>query len=377
MNQTLAPPISRCDDWRSLRDALAGCRGYEALAALPVSTVAAVLAAPAAIALWIAHRMPRLAQRPLLRVMVIGAETVDAVDGGRWYALLPQLVGTNVEVAVTLVGESLDSAFQSAVASHAPHRAAHLARATLAGFVAGVDPAAFDLAVVFHPGMQKNRGWLVDGSLARIVGAGVPLLAASYEEDEFEMDRWVVESHGFAVAGDPLVNPFYLDLGESRAAVRWGRALWQFAPQVPEPGARPDEARLAQLDLLTRMVMHSITLGSTPRFQPGAAVEFVAPGGERRSLVYVFDDDFADLHTRKLLRFSGGVDFLTHGELDAATVAAYPGPPARDIERAMWAARLKSERLTVPAEFATGAGEARARNMLSGLRERAARLFRS
>lgn len=373
---TEKPLITRCAQWPALQDALAAFTGNDALRRLPRATFAAVLAAPAAIALWIAERMPALTQRPLLRVVVIGAETVDAVDAGRWYALLPQLLGSSGEVAVTLVGESLDAGFVSAAENVAPARPARMLRSSLEGFLSSTNPSEFDIAVVFHPGMQKNRGWLADGSLAQLIGAGVPLVAASYEQDEFEMDRWVVESFGFAVTGEPLLNPFYLDLGEAHAAVRWGRALWQFAPQVPMPGARPNEARLAQLDLLTRMVMHSMTHGSPPRFQPGGAVEFTSPQGERLSLVYVFDEYFADFGSARLLRLDSGGAFTEIGGLDKADVAAYPAPPAREIERAMWAARLKSERLLPATGTESREGEARARAMLSGLRARAARLFR-
>src|SRR5262249_1629484 len=162
---------------------------------------------------------------------------------GRWYAALPVLLDSP-EAVVTLVGAELDSSFSTAAAALAPGAPARCVRSRLAEFLAGEGTVAFDLAVMFHPGLGRNRGWLSDGRFADLIASGVPLVATAYEEDELEMDCWVAESYGYVVAGEPLINPFYLDLDHERTSVRWGRALWRFGERVPAPGQAPDGERL-------------------------------------------------------------------------------------------------------------------------------------
>jgi hypothetical protein len=321
--------------------------------------------------------MPQLLLRQRLRLLVIGAETVDAVDQGRWYAMLPLLLGTDCEVAVTLVGAELDPSFASSAAGLAPSQPARCVRSRLGDFLAESRSPGFDLAAIFHPGLGKHRGWLEDGSLARLLAGGVQLVASAYEEDEFEMDRWVVESHGYAVDGDPVINPFFLDLDHAQTRVRWGRALWGFAPRVPAAGFVPDAGRLAALDTLTRMVMHSVMHVGAPGPDPGARVELKAQTGARMELIHVFDNRFVDPATLNLLRLipEGGLEAC--GKLSGGELTDYPGPGGRALERAIWAARIKAAHLLPsypqPANAAMPADKAR--DMLATLRSRAARLF--
>lgn len=372
-----APPILSHDDWDGLIAALAALPGSSFFRELDGGLARAVLAAPAALALWIAHRVPQLAAHERLRLLVIGAETVDAADEGRWYSLLPRLLSAGFEVEATLVGSALDPGFVSAAARFAPPRPARLLRTELAEFLGGHDAGAFDLAVVFQPGMQKNRGWLADASLARAIAAGAPLIASSYDTDEAEVDRWVLECYGYGVSGEVLLNPFFLELGDGGAQVRWGRALWQFAGRVPPPGYTVDGNGLAALDTLTRMVMHSMAVVDAPSFTPGAPVRLQGSGGRRADLIHIFDRRFVDPATRRMLMLTGEGELRGCGELAAADLAAYPGPAAREIERAMWAARVKAERLLsqYPAGTTAESADATASRMLAEMRERARRLF--
>jgi hypothetical protein len=58
-------------------------------------------------------------------------------------------------------------------------------------------------------------------------------------------------------------------------------------------------------------------------------------------------------------------------------MSAYPEATPRNIERAIWAARIKVERLMpyYPESREPDSGSARAQSMLAGLRSRAAKLF--
>jgi len=141
-----ASPVLRCGNWDELIAAVAARPGFAVLAGIEPALARAVLAAPAAIATWVARRMPHVAGRGRPRVLVIGAETVDAVDQGRWYAALPALLGSECEAAVTLVGAELDPSFTSAAGALAPGKPARCVRSHLAEFLADEGGAAFDLA---------------------------------------------------------------------------------------------------------------------------------------------------------------------------------------------------------------------------------------
>jgi hypothetical protein len=370
--------ILQCETWENLLGRLQGCPQCKFLQNVSYGAAAAVLAAPVALAWWIANRAPHLAQQDKLRILVIGAETVDAPDQGRWYALLSVLLGSDARIETTLVGDSLDVAFSSSLARYAPADAARCVRSPFADFVREENVSPFDLAVIFHPGMQKNRGWLEDGSLAKMIASGAAVIASAYEEDEFEVDRFVIEAHGYCAEGDALINPFFLDLSDVQTTIRWGRVLWRFEKRVPAiPGMQPDRARLAGLDTLTRMVMHSMITVGAASFAPGARVSFRSSTGASLSLIHIFDNYFVDPATRRMQRLGPAGEFQASGELSAAEMAAYPEATPRDIERAIWAARIKVERLMpyYPEAREPDSGPARAQSMLSGLRSRAAKLF--
>src|SRR5262245_17229858 len=334
-------PVLVSRNWEELLAVVRSQPEGRCLHGLPPPLAQAVLAAPAAVALWIGRRLPQLAALASVRLLVIGAETVDAVDGGRWYALGPFLAGGQGVAAVTLVGAELDPAFASDAAEHAPQPAARCERAHLREFLAVAARVDFDLAVVFHPGLPKHRGWLEDGSFARLLGANVPLVCAAFGKDDSEMDRWVVESYGYEPSGEAELNPFYLELPQDGAVARWGHALWQLDPRVvPVAGDPVDHTRLDALENLTRMVMHSMTEVGAPGLDPGAPVVLSSTAGSSLDLIHVFDNRFLDPASLRFLRMNPDGALEPCGQASAADLAAWPGAKGRSIERAVWAARL-------------------------------------
>jgi hypothetical protein len=301
-----------------------------------------VLAAPLAIAYWIERQAPELVTREVLRLLLIGAEKLDAVDGGRWYALIPLLVGGSFRVEVTLVGAQLDATFRSPLAEHAPACTVQRHQRSLAEYVRSRQ-CNHELAFAFHPGFQKYHGWLLDGSLAAVIGSGAPCVASAYEADESEIDRMVVRCHGFSNAATVLRNPYALALNVPGSQAHWAHTLWRFGAKTPAPGAAVDRAGLAQLDELARMVMHSIALDIKPLGPYGASLAFRASDGSTRSLVYIFDDYFLDPGTARLMRFRAGT-FDDEGMLEPGFVDAYPRDGS-ELERAIWAASVKSRQL--------------------------------
>jgi hypothetical protein len=246
----------------------------------------------------------------------------------------------------------------------------------LAEYLATSAGVAHDLALVFHPGFQKHLGWLRDGSLARLIAAGTRVVAASYEYDEAQIDRRVAACHGFSSAGDALVNPFFLELGDARSQIRWGNVLWQLGSPPGERGI--DEAGLAKLEQLSAMVMHSIARQLAPTAAYGTEALFSATDGTRRSLIYVFDDYFLDFDTRRLLAFrKGSLDEI--GSVSAADVRAYPGPATGDLDRALWAADIKARYLldAYPEPLDDHAQQRLARSMYAELGARVDAIFKA
>jgi hypothetical protein len=377
MNASTEPPVL-ASDWDALMANLSARDAIPALAAAPRPVVQGVLAAPTAVARWIAERAPHLRRAAALRLLILGAEKLDAVDSGRWYQAIPWLLGTTQRIEADLVGRELAAGFVSPLETAAPWPAARCHADALAGFLDPARALAFDLAFMFHPGFPKHQGWLRDGSLGRLLAAGVPLVVASYETDEYEMDRWVAECHGFAVAGEPLLNPLFLDFGEPANPVRWARALWQFAPTVPAPGHRVDDERLRALDELGHMVMHSMQSNQVPLQAYGAQVEGQTGDRSQLRLIYVFDCFFVEPQQGAVLAYRDGA-LQRVAEISPAELASYPGAGATALERAVWAAGIKARHLlplyAEPVQAA--ASHAQARAMHADLQDKIEALFRA
>ena len=129
------PMIAECTSWDELLGALLGQAPRVLSARIPHKVAQGVLAAPAAIARWIIECSPELVRRDVLEIMIVGAERLDAVDQGRWYQLIPLLVGANMLIRVTLVGDRLDANFASPAIADAPRTVASCYRGSLAQFL--------------------------------------------------------------------------------------------------------------------------------------------------------------------------------------------------------------------------------------------------
>ena len=332
-----------------------------------------VLAAPAAVALWLRRVMPELLRRDAMKVLVVGAASVDAVDEGRWYGAIAALTGYDLRVSATLVGDELDSAFRSPLAACAPQCETRLERIALKAFLDTHPGPVADVAVIFHPGFQKNQGWLRDGSLLDLMNRGVPVVIASFEEDEFEMDSWVAEAYGYSASAEPLLNPCFLDVGTAEGPVHWGRALWQLSPPTADADVfRPE--RLAELELLTAMSMHSYLHVTMPVPPPGAAAALRGSDGREISYVHVFDGLFMNPIDGALLQLSADGSVSEAGRLGEGEVAAYPAMARRHLDRAVWAAGIKARYLPGGVAATRAPAEAAA-SLRNDMLDRAMRYF--
>jgi len=369
-------PVLQAQDWDDLIARVAAQPAGACLAGAARDTALGVLAAPVAVARWLAQSDAPM-QSPL-RLLVIGAEKLDAVDEGRWYQLLPKLLGRTSSVEVTLVGDRLDHRFDSPLRTMAPGKQARMQLGRLSDYFAAEPAPRIDLAVLFHPGFQKHRGWLEDGSLRRLVALGAPVVSVSYEADEAELEGWVVACHGFEARGAPRLNPFYLDFSDGSSRVHWGRALWRLQARSGSEGAPVDTERLDALDRLGDMVLHSIDLKQPMIASYGQRVALRSAAGASLDLIYVFDEFFAGPNDGELFALRAGV--LTKvGVLARADLERYPGAPASELARAVWAADIKRRHLLDRYERKVDAAELhrRARSMHAELEGKVERLFRA
>jgi len=369
-------PVMQSEDWDELIARVVTHPAGKCLAAAPRGTAQGVLAAPTAVACWLAQS--DIAPQSKLRLLVIGAEKLDAVDEGRWYQLLPALLGREMSVGVTLVGDRLDHGFDSPLRDMAPGQPARLQVGRLSHFFEAESSPDIDLAILFHPGFQKHRGWLEDGSLRRLAALGAPVVSVSYEADEAELEGWVVACHGFEPLGAPVLNPFYLDFSDGSSRVHWGRAMWRLQARPDSEGQPVDTRRLAALDRLGDMVLHSIDLKQPVMASYGQTVAMRSAAGGSLDLVYVFDECFVEPNDGRLyLLRAGALEKI--GVLPFADLAAYPGASASELARAVWAADIKYrylldryERRIDPEEL-----RRRARAMHADLEGKVGRIFRT
>ena len=153
--------------------------------------------------------------------------------------------------------------------------------------------------------------------------------------------------------------------------------MWQIQA-APRPGTRVNQQRLDALDTLTSMVMHSMTEVGTPSPACGAPVELRSAEGKSMGLVHIFDNRFVDIGTGRLSLLDANGELREMGVIPRAALASYPGPLARDIERAVWAAGVKSHCLLAfyPSPPGIIDANATARGMLAAMRDKASRLFK-
>lgn len=216
------------------------------------------LVIPVAVARWISCFAPDLAKKPELTIILAGAEQgAEYAAGGRWYHLIPWLLG-NPAMAVNMVLVGPHASATSSKAHHAPPTLltnrpwqgmppawndAPLVCATIGEYFEK-QPQCPDLVLLPHPGFESNlEEWLAPGELAAVLESNVPVGAFSYALDEFEMERWLLDSQGFSVSAHHEANPFELapdeDIGlpVAIAAILWKIDAAPAKSFTPDPDA--------------------------------------------------------------------------------------------------------------------------------------------
>lgn len=252
-------PAIKHSNWRFLLRQLTSDSRYRALASLSSRQLEMALAMPVAVARWIALFHPELKDLPQLNIVIAGAEVgFDAVDEGRWYQMIPTLLGASAQtVKVTLVGPHLNKSTRTgappvvrpwAVSASAARAWAPADKfvGTLGEYATQHGLANMHMVVLSHPGMDTHAGdWLAPGELEAPLKAGIPVAMLEYAAAELEQESWIFDLYGYSVLPQFDQNPFALEDEDAVLPSATAAILSEIGPYVPPPEFRPDPAREA------------------------------------------------------------------------------------------------------------------------------------
>jgi hypothetical protein len=98
---------------------------------------------------------------------------------------------------------------------------------------AKVDLSSFDLFVFFHPEIGSHQCEWIEDALSLVVKTGKPIMATSFDRDEYEMEVMHLEASGYSVEREPLENQFFIELeGAVSGVLQWGRVLYKIASAI-------------------------------------------------------------------------------------------------------------------------------------------------
>jgi hypothetical protein len=313
-----------------------------ALGAIPQKDLTARLLSVVTLARWIGWQ-GLVSRRPgRLRVAIVGAEELDAFDKGKWYGLLPSLLGADWEPEVSFVGPKLKlsgSRFPRLGPDSLGPVEVRLYQEALRDCWNSLDPDSLDLVMLFQPGFENHQEWFSGPDLMLLASSGIPVGVSSYGRDEYFIDREVLAAYGFADQGDAQENPFFMEMGHEN--VRWGHTLWRLGEEVPADGFLPHRERLQAVGRLSRTLAWWYRAGFTNRpLEFGTERETVLPGAGRARLIYLMGDLYARPNTGELLRNRKGEWQPLPMSIPADLLKRRPLPIVESLEGALWAAEV-------------------------------------
>lgn len=342
------------NEWHYLlRDFLRSPQGRP-LATHSKDALCFALAPVAAISLWIDEYAPALKEKATLDIVIAGAaHGMDTLDEGRWYRFLPFFLGKlDMKVTVDLVGKGLDpnvpeyfsgDAFplepkKSAMASKVAHlESPRRFPCTLGEYmISRANRPAPDLVFIFHPGFILNsNSWLVDGDLRAVLSLGTPVGLASYGEEEYMQEVWILAAHGYKVDPKVTKNRFAANLHKQVLPSAFAHTLWKLDNALPVADEPLSEENVNKIKAFDKW-MYEAT-------QKGVILPFLkAFGGTTKTK----HGDFIILPNMKLIeRESGKVYEPSNAEMfkplgmtiGKDLLETYPENSPFDFDRAYWA----------------------------------------
>lgn len=171
-----------------------------------------LLSAPLLAARQILNHAPQLLNKNEIRICIAGAGYMDTGNKGDAYRLLPKLLDKpEVSIMIDFIGpESMSYQFRDASSIKAPdvkNVIATFEPLLLGEYLSkGIVP---DVIILNMPGFESHHeSWLDDDDgLARALENNIPVLGASFSDDEAELDGLYAAAYGFAVRSIER-NPF-------------------------------------------------------------------------------------------------------------------------------------------------------------------------
>ena len=315
-----------------------------------------LLLAPAILADWIARNASQLAQKPELKITLVspGTQALESIDEGRWYTLLPELLGQpNLKTHVSLVtGSPADPLLTGLARLNLPFSAAKRYEQPVHGYLENLPDGRPDLLVLFDADLMMNEAAAWSDPLANLMNAGVPTLAVAASEDEHLLISGLLGLYGFE-SKLPYTRTRFSTSKIGPAAMMdnfiWGSCLWDVTAHrraySTVPGKKLEhEANQAVSFVRAYTANHR---AYPPLQQIGVVVEGKeSPAPDGRKLITLPEQLYFDPVNEKLSSMQGG-GLASIKELDeyagkSALLATYEGRTSR-FSQMLWAVRVFAE----------------------------------
>jgi hypothetical protein len=310
-----------------------------------------VLVAPATVALCALDAGLVGDGRKTLRLLLINAGMLDALDEGQWYRYVPLMLDSRASMQVTANVPDRSVMRESTVRKAVTDRFRIEVRSqegSLEALLAAVDAKDFDLAVCLQ-GQGLWRSWQGDG-VRKLVLAGVPVYVCEFSP--------LLAQLGMATAGlwgleaETAIERNRFALVSKVRGENWAGTIWRCRRARPEwDGVEADERTLATTASQMVLDSHQRGLAEQP-FPVGASVTGLrlrdgASAGE--GLVHIMDGLVVSPASGRMLQWDAAAEDLSEaGSCDAEwrTLLLERDPDWDGGSRLLWAATVKQCWLT-------------------------------
>jgi hypothetical protein len=368
-------------DWRRMVQRLLDypqMRGLGNLANNPA--LQTVLMPAVALALWIRWFMPDLVTRARAHVLVAGAAEIDGLHEGRWFQIVPYLLGRpQLQLDLTVLYQDVGQRPSRDRAGWLRKYVANFGPATESTETLGVWLAKNknnpDLVMLFQPGLEHAARrishdrrspaytWLDESELPAALERGVPIGLTAFEQIEFEQERWLLEPYGIKAEPLTLQNPFVTDAPYDMETppMGWGSFLWRIAPDAqfaPVSGSHPVLQASERAGELAALVSRGQPFDLWSLGRPMTLRQYA---GSQPVDVIMLDGQFAvDATSGDVMVVSEDFAFVDPIEppltLGGDSMTRYPRTPTFLFERTVWGADALVETLTQLSQRIPAAG---------------------
>jgi hypothetical protein len=155
------------------------------------------------------------------------------------------------------------------------------------------------------------------------------------QDDDYLMDRMVLEAYGFSQIGDPISNPFTVET--ERDVAYFAKWMWRFPTQAPSKAGISDPASMERVKMLDMIVADGIELGRMNEVERLGVIRDVKPGYGPEKLISLPFGHWLDPGTGTMYIETGDrfVPWFGH-VMEPSDVRACPGPGASPYNRCVW-----------------------------------------